>query len=131
MINHKKVYRLYRENNLSVRRRRRRSKRCVDRVPLAIPSGPNHTWSMDFVFDATASGHVLKCLTVVDDCTKESVDIAVGRKLNGQAVVETLDQACQFRGYPSIIRTDQGPEFTGKILTGWAADHGVRLQLMV
>lgn len=129
-VNHKKVYRIYQENQLSVRKRRRRDKRQVERIPLIVPPGPNHTWSMDFVFDATAMGHVLKCLTVVDDCTKESIDIAVHRRLNGRAVVEVLDRACQFRGYPSVIRTDQGPEFTGKALAGWAHDHGVKLLLI-
>lgn len=129
VVNHKKVYRLYREQGLSVRKRRRRHKVSTPRIPLMTPSGPNHTWSMDFVFDATASGQVIKCLTVVDDCTKECVDIAVASKLNGHAVVEALDRACRFRGYPTVIRTDQGPEFTGRVLDQWAHDHGVALQL--
>ena len=85
---------------------------------------------MDFVFDATATSRVIKCLTVVDDCTKEAVDIVADRKLNGQAVAEALGRACNFRGYPSVIRTDQSPEFTGKTLNDWAHDHGVKLLLI-
>lgn len=62
---------------------------------------------MDFVFDALANGGLIKCLTVVDDCTKESVEIAVARRINGQGASDLLDAVCRFRGYPSIIGTDQ------------------------
>lgn len=84
---------------------------------------------MDFVFDALANGRPIKCLTVVDDCTKECIEIAVGRRLNGAAVVEALEAICRFRGYPSIVRTDQGPAFTGRALDQWASSNGVRLAL--
>lgn len=82
--NHKRVYRLYRNAGLAVQRRRKRERVAVERRPLQMPSGPNHTWSMDFVFDALANGRAIKCLTVVDDCTKEAVEIAVDHKINGQ-----------------------------------------------
>ena len=87
------------------------------------------TWSMDFVFDALANGKPIKCLTVVDDCTKEAVEIAVARRINGQGVADLLEAVCRFRGYPTTIRTDQGPEFTGKSLDQWAHANGVTLQL--
>lgn len=64
-----------------------------------------------------------------DDCTKESVEIVVERRINGQAVADALEAVCRFRGYPSIIRTDQGPEFTGRALDQWASHNGVRLLL--
>ena len=127
--NHKRVHRVYREAGLAVRRRRKRARVAVERTPLQIPSGPNHTWSMDFVFDALATGQPIKCLTVIDDCTKEAVEIAVARRIKGQAVAEILDAACRFRGYPTTIRTDQGPEFTGRALDQWAHANGVTLQL--
>lgn len=129
MVNHKRVHRLYREAGLAVRKRRKRERVAVERRPLQIPPGPNHTWSMDFVFDALATGTAIKCLTVVDDCTKEAVEIGVGRRINGQGVADFLEAVCRFRGYPAAIRTDQGPEFTGRSLDQWAQANGVKLVL--
>lgn len=126
MVNHKRVHRLYRAAGLAVRKRRKRERVAVERRPLQIPPGPNHTWSMDFVFDALATGTAIKCLTVVDDCTKEAVEIGVGRRINGQGVADILEAVCRFRGYPAAIRTDQGPEFTGRSLDQWAQAHGVK-----
>jgi len=128
--NHKRVHRLYRQAGLAVRRRRKRDRVAVERMPLQIPSGPNHTWSMDFVFDALANGRPIKCLTVVDDCTKEAVEIAVAKRINGQGVADILDAVCRFRGYPAAIRTDQGPEFTGRSLDQWAHANEVKLILI-
>lgn len=129
-VNHKRVHRLYREAGLAVRRRRKRERVAVERRPLQVPSGPNHTWSMDFVFDALANGKPIKCLNVVDDCTKEAVVIEAARRINGQGVADLLEAACRFRGYPACIRTDQGPEFTGRSLDQWAQANGVRLLLI-
>jgi putative transposase len=127
--NHKRVYRLYRQAGLAVRRRRKRERVAVERRPLQVPSGPNHTWSMDFVFDALADGRPIKCLTVVDDCTKEAIEILVAKRINGQGVADALEAVCRFRGYPATIRTDQGPEFTGRSLDQWAHANGITLQL--
>ena len=129
-VNHKRVHRLYREAGLAVRRRRKRERVAVERRPLQIPSGPNHTWSMDFVFDALANGKPIKCLNVVDDCTKEAVVIEAARRINGQGVADLLEAACRFRGYPACIRTDQGPEFTSRSLDQWAQANGVKLLLI-
>lgn len=76
-MNHKKVYRLYREAGLAVRKRKRRKGVMVERQPLVLPDAPNHTWSMDFVMDSLANGRRIKCLTIVDDFTKECLDIPV------------------------------------------------------
>ncbi len=111
-VNHKKVYRLYSEAGLGVRKRRRRKGIMVERQPLLLPGAPNHTWSMDFVMDALASGRRIKCLTIVDDFTKECLDIPVANGISGPQVARTLDAIAAFRGYPKAIRTDQGPEFT-------------------
>jgi putative transposase len=85
---------------------------------------------MDFVSDALASGRRIKVLTIVDDFSKESVDLAVDFGISGHYVTRVLDQAARFRGYPKAIRTDQGPEFTGKALDQWACQHGVQLKLI-
>ncbi|WP_438273219.1 IS3 family transposase [Vibrio natriegens] len=129
-VNHKRVYRLYSELGLMVSKRRRRKSQCVEREPLLLPSVPNHTWSMDFVMDALSNGRRIKCLTIVDDYTKECLDIPVATGISGDEVVITLESIAAFRGYPEAIRTDQGPEFTGKALDQWAYQHGVVLKLI-
>ena len=128
--NHKKVYRLYREEALSVRRRRRRKGVMVDRQALYMPTGPNEIWSIDFVMDALASGRRVKCLTVVDDFTRECLDIAVDYGISGGYVARVLEAVGQFRGLPRAIRTDQGPEFTSRALDRWAYGCGVALKLI-
>ncbi|WP_412125869.1 IS3 family transposase [Vibrio cyclitrophicus] len=129
-VNHKRVYRLYCELGLMVSKRRRRKSQYVEREPLLLPSVPNHTWSMDFVMDALSNGRRIKCLTIVDDYTKECLDIPVATGISGDEVVMTLESIAAFRGYPEAIRTDQGPEFTGKALDQWAYQHGVILKLI-
>ena len=128
--NHKRVYRLYKEANLAVKRRKRRKGVAVPREPLSLPTRRNEVWSMDFVMDSLSSGRRLKVLTIVDDCTKEAIDLVVDFGISGQYVTRILDQAARFRGYPAAIRTDQGPEFTGKALDEWAYRHRVQLKLI-
>lgn len=129
-VNHKKVYRLYREAGLAVRKRKRRKGIMVERQPLLLPEMPNHTWSMDFVMDSLANGRRIKCLTIVDDFSKECLDIPVANGISGEQVARTLDGIAAFRGYPMAVRTDQGPEFTGKALDQWAYQNGVELKLI-
>jgi putative transposase len=129
-VNVKRVHRLYREEKLQVQRRRRRHGVAVERRPLLVPTAPNQVWSMDFVSDALEHGRRLKCLTIVDDFSKESVDIVLDHGISGLYVTRVLDQAARFRGLPRTIRTDQGPEFTGKALDQWAYQRGVELRLI-
>lgn len=129
-VNHKRVYRLYGEAGLAVKRRRRRMGVAIEREPLALPSGPNQVWSMDFVSDSLESGRRIKILAIVDDFTKESVDLVADFGISGLYVTRVLDQASRFRGKPMAIRTDQGPEFTGKALDQWAYRNGVQVKLI-
>lgn len=129
-INHKRTYRLYREASLAVRKRKRRKGVAVPREPLTLPEERNAVWSMDFVFDALSTGRRLKVLTIVDDCTKELVDLVADSSISGHYVTRVLNRAARFRGYPQALRTDQGPEFTGKALDQWAYEHGVELKLI-
>lgn len=126
----KRVHRLYRQSQLQVQRRRRRQRVAVEREPLVLPAAPNQVWSMDFVMDALHNGRRLKCLTIVDDFTKEAIDIAVDHGISGMAVTCALDRAALFRGLPKTIRTDQGPEFTSKALDQWGYRRGVHLKLI-
>ncbi len=129
-VNHKRVYRIYHLKGLGVKRRRRRKGLATERLPLLRPAGPNLTRSMDFVMDALASGRRIKCLTCVDDFTKECLTITVAFGISGVQVSRILDNIALFRGYPATIRTDQGPEFTCRALDQWAFEHGVELRLI-
>jgi putative transposase len=128
--NVKRIHRLYQLEKLQVQRRKRRRGVAVERRPLQVPTGPNQVWSMDFVSDSLEYGRRIKCLTIVDDFTKESVDIVVDHGIGGAYVTRVLDQVGKFRGLPRTIRTDQGPEFTGKALDQWAYECGVALRLI-
>ncbi len=129
-VNHKRVYRLYHLNGLGVKRRRRRKGLATERLPLLRPEAPNLTWSMDFVMDALSTGRRIKCLTCVDDFTKECLTVTVAFGISGVQVSRILDSIALFRGYPATIRTDQGPEFTCRALDQWAFEHGVELRLI-
>ena len=125
-VNHKRVYRLYREANLAVRKRKKVRRLSSERVPLRIATRVNEVWSMDFVSDSLANGRRLKCLTVADDFSHEAVDIAVDYGIGGQYVTRLLEQAALFRGYPAAVRTDNGPEFTSRAFIAWTQRHGIR-----
>lgn len=129
-VNHKRVYRIYHLNGLSVKRRRRRKGLATERFPLLRPDAPNLTWSMDFVMDALANGRRIKCLTCVDDFTKECLTITAAFGISGVQVTRILDSIALFRGYPTTIRTDQGPEFTCRALDQWAVEHDVEPRLI-
>ncbi len=129
-VNHKRVYRIYHLNGLGVKRRRRRKGLATERLPLLRPDAPNLTWSIDFVMDSFASGRRIKCLTCVDDFTKECLTITRAFGITGVQVTRILDSIALFRGYPATIRTDQGPEFTCRALDQWAFEHGVELRLI-
>lgn len=129
-VNHKRVYRIYHLNGLSVKRRRRRKGLATERFPLQRPDAPNLTWSMDFVMDALANGRRIKCLTCVDDFTKECLTITAAFGISGVQVTRILDSIALFRGYPATIRTDHGPEFICRALYQWAFEHSVELRLI-
>lgn len=129
-INHKRVERLYALEKLQVRRRRRKKIPPADRQPLIRPGAANEVWSMDFVFDRTASGRAIKCLAIVDDATHEAVTVIPEHSIGGDHLVRLLDEVCAFRGRPLIIRTDNGKEFTGRAMLTWAHRHRIALRLI-
>ena len=128
-INHKRVYRIYTAEGLSIRKRKK-TKRIGVRVPLVAALTVNQTWSMDFVSDAISRPGVIsrriKCLTVADDFTRECVDITADFGIGGHYVTRLLDRAATFRGYPKEVRTDNGPEFTCRAFMTWAQKHGIQ-----
>lgn len=129
-VNHKRVERLYGLEKLQLRRRRRKKVPMAERQPLVRPDTANHVWSMDFVFDRVASGRALKCLTIVDDATHEAIAVTPEHAMGGQYVVRVLEKLCAPRGYPKIIRTDNGKEFTGKAMLTWAHEKQITLRLI-
>lgn len=131
-VNRKLVYRLYREEKLSLRVRKRRRLASVVRVPIASPQGPNERWSMDFVSDQLGpSGRRFRTLNVVDDFTRECLVIEVDTSLPGARVVEALERVIFIRGRkPRSITIDNGPEFTGRDLDAWAHQNEIRLDFI-
>ena len=125
-VNHKRVYRLYSQADLAVRKRKKVRRAASERVPLQRAQSINEVWSMDFVSDSLASGRRIKCLTVADDFSHECVDIATDYGISGEYVTRLLDRAAVFRGYPMAVRTDNGPEFTSRAFMAWAHAHGIR-----
>lgn len=128
LVNHKRVERLYTQEKLQIRRRRRKKIPLGERQPLVRPGAANEVWSMDFVFDRIATGRTIKCLVIVDDATHESVAIVAEHSMGGDHLVRVLDQVCAQRGRPSAIRTDNGPEFSGKAMLTWAHRNGITLR---
>ena len=127
-VNHKRVYRLYRNDGLSLRLNRpRRHVSAVDRERSVEASAPNALWSMDFVSDALFDGRRLRALTVVDACTREALVIEVDSGIKGEQVVEAVSRIMAVRGAPKSIRVDNGPEFVSKALDRWAYENGVTL----
>jgi putative transposase len=126
-VNRKRVYRIYRDAGLAVRRRKRKRIGLVERKPLPKPAAANLSWSMDFVSDGLAAGRRFRCLNIVDDCTRECVAIEVDTSLTGTRVQAVLDRLAETRGLPQSITVDHGPEFEGQVLDTWA--YGAKVQL--
>jgi len=127
LVNHKRTERLYRELGLSLPLQKRSKRASAVRVPAALPTGPHQRWSMDFVSDQLVTGQRLKCLTIVDDFTKESPGILASRSISGQGVADFLDYLAEIGPLPDTIVCDNGPEFTSMALDRWA--DGCHLKL--
>ncbi len=128
--NHKRIFRIYQEERLQVRRRtKKRAAKWRGEKPEAAQR-PNQRWSLDFVSDQLADGRRFRALTVVDDFTRESLAIEVDSSLTGQRVARVLERIRQERGLPDRLVMDNGPEFTGCALDAWAYVRGVKLQFI-
>jgi putative transposase len=130
VVNHKRVYRLYREEGLAMRRRKRKRFRAEARVPLALPKRANQMWTMDFTRDSLASGRKFRTLNLMDGCTREALCIEVDTSLPGLRVVQVLERVGQERGLPETIQVDNGPEFISRVMDQWAYANGVALHFI-
>jgi putative transposase len=127
VVNVKRTYRIYHDLGLTVRKRRRK-KVAVERQPRPAPERPNQRWSMDFVSDSLSNGRRIRCLTIVDDFTRECPAIEVDTSLPGVRVIRVLERlAAQRGGLPEAIVVDNGPEFAGRALDAWAYQKGISL----
>ena len=125
VVNLKKVYRLYREEGLTVRRRRGRKRATGARAPLPLPQAANQRWSLDFMADQLANGRRFRILTMVDDFTRECLATVADTSLPGVRVVAELERIVERRGRPAAIVSDNGTEFTGRAVLAWAADQAI------
>jgi putative transposase len=130
VVNHKRTERIYREEGLSLRKRKRKKMAAQTRIVLPVPTGPNERWSMDFVTDSIVSGRHFRALVIVDDYSRECPAIEVDTSLGGIRVVQVLEQLAETRGLPQVITVDNGPEFTSRVLDEWAYRHGVKLHFI-
>lgn len=126
-VNHKRVYRIYGEENLMVRTKKRKKIASRARTPQGQAQRPNQQWSMDFVHDRMEDGRCLRVLTVVDNFSRECLALEADRALSGERVAATLDRVARGRGYPKSIRVDNGTEFYSQAMDRWAYRHGVEL----
>jgi len=130
VINHKRTERIYHEEGLALRRKRRRKGAAGSRVMMPLPQRPNQRWSMDFVADSIVTGRRFRALAIVDDYSRECPAIEVDTSLGGARVVSVLERLAETRGLPRVITTDNGPEFTGRALDEWAYLKGVQLNFI-
>jgi len=127
-VNHKRVYRLYREEGLGIRVKRRKKLASAPRVLPPPATRPLERWSLDFLSDSLVDGRRFRVLTIVDNVSRMSPAIAVGTSLNGERVVTLLEGLRSTVGVPQRIAIDNGPEFISKALDAWAYQNGVQLE---
>jgi putative transposase len=120
VLNRKKLYRLYREEKLMVRRRGRRKRAIGTRAPMTLPNAINQRWSLDFVSDALGDGRRFRILCVVDNFSRECLAAVVDTSLGGVRVVRELERLVTERGTPGVIVSDNGTELTSCAVLRWA-----------
>ncbi len=123
--NHKRVYRVYCELGLNQRVKPKKRLPARHPQPLVQPSTANSLWSVDFMSDALATGRVFRTLNVIDDFNREALWIEVDTSLPARRVMRVLDRLAAERGYPRVVRSDNGPEFIAQVLADWARHHQV------
>ena len=125
-----KAFRLWSKAGLQVPRKRPRKRVAASRPRPQLPMGANELWAYDFVYDACANGQQIKCLTVVDEYTRECLAIDVAGSIRSGRVIEVLSRLISERGAPLSLRSDNGPEFVSKALLKWAARESLDLALI-
>jgi putative transposase len=125
-----RAHRLWRAGGLQVPRKRPRRRIATGRPRPTAPASPNHVWAVDFVFDFCANGQQLKCLTVVDEWTRECLAIDVAGSIRSGRVIDVLGRLISVHGAPRYLRSDNGPEFVSKAILKWLTDAGIETALI-
>lgn len=125
-----RVWRLWRQAGLQVPKKRPRKRVACSRPRPQTPTATGDVWAYDFVFDACANGQQLKCLTVIDEFTKECLAIDVAGSIRSGRVIEVLSQLVSIHGAPKALRSDNGPEFVSKALLKWALGQNLNMALI-
>ena len=125
LMNHKKLYRLYREERLSVKRRRGRKRARGSRTPLPGAAHPNARWSLDFLADSFGASRKFRILAVIDDCCRENLCLTADTSISGARVARELDALVRIYGKPGCIVSDNGTEFTSRAILKWADKNEV------
>jgi len=128
--NHKRVYRIYTEMGLNLRRKSKR--RLPQRIqePLLQPIVANETWSMDFMHDVLSNKIKFRSFNVIDDYNREGLNLTLDTSINSRRVIRELDKIIAWRGSPSRIRVDNGPEYISQAMADWASERGIILQFI-
>ena len=124
-LNHKKLFRIYREERLTVRHRGGRKRALGTRAPMALPQGPDRRWSLDFVSDVLADGRRFRVLVVVDDFTRQCLALIVDTSISGRRVARELDTIVATRKKPLIVVSDNGTELTSHAILRWQQERVV------
>ena len=124
-VNHKKLFRIYREEGLAVRRRRSRKRALGTRRPMLVPGRANCRWSLDFVSDAFSDGRRFRILCIVDDFSREALATVADISLSGERMTRELDTIIRRRGKPDMIVSDNGTEMTSHAVLKWCQDNDI------
>ena len=125
VVNRKKLYRLYKEEKLTVRKRGGRKRALGTRPPLTIPQGANQRWSVDFASDTLSDSGRFRVFGVIDNFTRECLATLVDNSITGERVARELDNIAQRRGFPLLVVSDNGTEFTSNVMLRWQQDQRV------
>lgn len=125
VVNHKRLFRIYREESLTVRKRRCRKRAVGTRAPMPVPALPNQLWALDFVADQLISGRRFRVLAVYDVCTRECLLAVADFSIGGKRVARELDRLITWRGKPSCVVSDNGTELTSNAMIHWYGDVAI------
>lgn len=128
--NHKRLYRIYCELSLNMRIKPKKRLKREKPEPLTVPEKSNECWSMDFMHEQLSDGRSVRLLNVIDDFNREALAIEVDFSLPASRVVQTLEQLIEWKGKPTAIRCDNGPEYTSNVLISWANTQDIRINFI-
>jgi putative transposase len=125
VVNHKRLFRLYREERLMVRRRRGRKRAVGTRTPMPVPAWPNGLWVLDFVSDQLVCGRRFRILAIYDVCTRRCLVAIADFSLSGKRVARELNLLIAVHGKPAAVGSDNGTELTSNAILSWTGETGV------